>query len=102
LGGLAAASPPDVNAIRAQGQILAQVAGQLPGLFPAGSGPDSGTPTRASPAIWTNAAGFSEQVRNFNTAAQAVANASTPEAAAAAARGVGAACQSCHSQFRTQ
>jgi cytochrome c556 len=103
IGGAARAlnGATDAAIIRTNAQTVAQIAQQLPSLFPAGSGPESGTPTRASPAIWTNAAGFAEQTRAFNTAAQAVLNAPTPEAAATAARALGGACGSCHTQFRT-
>lgn len=101
LQGLVSATPPDLAAVRAQGATLSQIAAQLPGLFPAGSGPESGVQTRASAAIWSNSAGFAEQARAFNTAAQGLANAQTPEAAQASMRALGGACQSCHSQFRT-
>lgn len=80
---------------------IARVAQQFPTLFPVGSGPESGVPTRASAAIWSNAAGWQQQTRAFAAAAQAVAAATTPEARTAATQQLGGTCQSCHSQFRT-
>jgi cytochrome c556 len=78
-------------------------AARLPGLFPAGSGPESGQPTEALPAIWTNPTQFSAELRGFTTAVAALdAARATGDVAAtrAAADTLGKTCKSCHSKFR--
>jgi cytochrome c556 len=97
------ASAPNLADIRANAQTISALASEFPTWFPSGSGPAAGLDTRAKPEIWSDSAGFSDQVRQFQTEAQALAAASTGEdigAIAAQTRAVGQSCASCHARFR--
>lgn len=56
---------PDVARIRQQAGVLASSAEQLPSWFPAGSGPDVHTKSRAKAEIWSDAQGFAGAHRNL-------------------------------------
>lgn len=100
-GDSARSGTPDLALIRTNAQTIARIAQELPASFPAGSGPESGLETHAKAEVWTNAAGFAEQVRLFQTASQDLATA--PDAEIGARLGqLGARCGSCHTAFRAQ
>jgi cytochrome c556 len=82
--------------------IKSQVA-LLPGLFPAGSGPESGQKTDAKPEIWTNPAQFAAEMHGLTTATDALDAARQTgdvNATRAAAAALNQTCKSCHSKFR--
>ena len=87
----------------AAARTLAATGRQQAALFPNGTGPSSGVKTAALPAIWSNRSGFDGQMKAFVAQAdKMVAAANTGNAAAIGAqfKAVGAACASCHKQFR--
>lgn len=89
----------DADAAKAAFEKIAEDMATFPTLFPEGS--DQGK-TTASPAIWTDKAGFEA------IAAKVVADATAGAAAAsggvdaikAPAMAIGGSCQSCHEKFR--
>ena len=97
------ASTPDLASIRANAQILANLAQQLPTWFPAGSGPESGEHTGAKAEIWTHNADFLVKAHGLQTeTAQLVTVAAGTDVAAigAEAHAVGERCGACHSVYR--
>ena len=58
------ATPPDVNSVRTQTAIMASTAAKIPGMFPAGTGPDVGK-TRAKPEIWKQQALFLKKSKDY-------------------------------------
>ena len=72
--------------------------------FPVGSGPAPGLKTLAKPEIWAKPAEFRAAQAGLVRAAdalQAAATSGNADAIRGAARGLGAACKTCHDQFRT-
>lgn len=97
LGGLVANF--DAAAVRAQGQILVDNGNKIKALF--GPGTDQNDPG-ASPAIWTDAAGFQAIADKFITDATAVMNAADGPALKAALTTLQGNCGACHKQYRIQ
>jgi cytochrome c556 len=97
--GLANKAPAKSYALPATG--LAHFAQSLPALFdPRTQGLG---PTEASPAIWTDAAGFAARVEQYRTATGqllAAVNADDPAATAAALASTKAACKACHEAYQ--
>ncbi len=96
---------PDVALIRANARTLDTLAGRVPRWYPAGTGPESGVKTEASPTIWTNRAGFNTAARNFAGATRGLKNAANKGDLAAirtATGGVGPTCKGCHDNFRVK
>jgi cytochrome c556 len=96
-------SSPDLGDIRANAQTISSLAAEFPTWFPAGTGPDAGLDTKAKMAIWSNAASFADEVRQFQAAAQNLSTASAGADATvigAGARALGQRCASCHTGFR--
>jgi cytochrome c556 len=95
-------APFDEAAVIAAAESLIADAEAIPDAWaenvPGGSD-DSGS----SPAIWEDKAAFDAIAAEMGTAAAAVRDAAPQgvEAVAAAFGGVGATCQTCHQQFRT-
>jgi len=92
---LAAAAEP-IATLKAQAAVL-------PTLFPPDSGPQSGQPTEALPAIWERPADFAAKMNGFTGAVDALdAAAATGNLAAAkaAAASLGKTCKACHDAFR--
>ncbi|RZJ04795.1 MAG: cytochrome c [Brevundimonas sp.] len=84
-------------------RALARWAHALPGLFPAGSGAESGVRTKAKAEIWSDRAGFEAKAAAYAAAADRLAELSRGEDAAAFAAQwteVRASCQSCHDVYR--
>jgi cytochrome c556 len=85
----------------APARAIADVAPRIKGWFPPGS--DTGQPTRALPAIWSDRAGFDRAADGFVTQAAAlVAAAESGDAArlASALQATGQACGVCHRPYR--
>lgn len=100
---------PDAQKIRAAAVIVAAKARDMPGWFPAGSGPQDGLRTEASQAVWTDTAGFKAQLDQFATASTALTAAADGFAAGQPALALqeavkqsGAACKACHQKFREE
>lgn len=98
-------SAPDVKVIQANAATIDRLAPQVPGWFPAGTGPEAGVKTEARAEIWTKPEEFSAAATNFATAArQFNATAQTGDIAAigAAMKQLGGSCKGCHDKFRTE
>lgn len=96
-------SAPDVPRIQREAATLASLAGQIPGWFPAGSGPDVNLKSRAKAEIWSDPEGFRrahetylQQAQNFNRTAQG----GDINAIRQAAQELGKSCGNCHDDFR--
>ena len=95
---------PDLAAVRQNAEIVANLAPQIPGWFPPGTGPDVGK-TDAKADIWqkpedflAKSTAFTAAARAFNTAAQG-----TDLAAIRAAQGtMGKTCKACHDLYREE
>lgn len=98
-------SAPDVAVIQANAATLDRLAPQVPGWFPAGTGPEAGVKTEARAEIWSKPEEFSAAAANFATAArQFNATAQTGDVAAigAAMKQLGGSCKGCHDKFRAE
>jgi len=103
LGKVLDAPAPDLAAAAKPIAALKAEAAALPALFPAGSGPESGQPTEALPAIWEKPADFAARMNGFTEAVAALeAAAATRSVAAtrAASANLGKTCKACHDEFR--
>jgi cytochrome c556 len=86
-------------------RALARWAHALPGLFPAGSGQESGVATKAKAEIWTNRADFEAKAAAYAAAADRLAELSRgddPAAFSAQWTAVRASCQACHDVYRAE
>ena len=84
-------------------RALSRWAHAVPGLFPEGSGPESGVQTNAKPEIWTDRAGFEAKAADYAAAADRLAELAQGEDAAAFSAQwtvVRASCQSCHDAYK--
>jgi cytochrome c556 len=93
---------PDVNVVRAQTSTMASTAAKIPGLFPAGTGPEAGK-TRAKPEIWKQPDAFRQKAKDFLVAAQAIdaaAKAGDLNKVMSLHENVDKACDGCHKPFR--
>ena len=82
---------------------LARWAHAVPGMFPAGSGPEAGVPSNARAEIWSDRAGFEARAADYAAAADRLAElAAGDDAAAFAAQWavVRATCQACHDGYK--
>ena len=97
------AGKPDWGKIRASAATMQKLSGQIPGWFPAGSGPESGAKTHAKAAIWTDAAGFQAALKPLQPAVarlDTAARAGDADALQEAVKAAGAACGGCHKKYR--
>lgn len=81
------------------------LAGKVPSLFPAGTGPSSGEKTKANAEVWTDPAGFKAAAGTFAAqAAKLNAAAQTGDAAQVqeAFKGVGGTCKGCHDKYKAK
>jgi cytochrome c556 len=97
------AGKPNWGKIRSSAATMQKLSGQIPGWFPAGSGPESGGKTHAKAEIWSDAAGFqaalkplAPAVAKLNVAAKAGDKAALQDAVKEA----GGACGGCHKKYR--
>lgn len=66
----------------------------------AGTGPESGQPTKAKAEMWTDKAGFKAEMDKANAATTALSKAADAAAAQTAAKAVLATCNTCHAKYR--
>ncbi len=90
----------DASVANAALEVWAEAAWDFGKLFPEGT--ETGFDTEAAPAIWTDRAGFDEQLAQFSEATEAAvaANPQDLEALKAAAGPVFKVCKSCHESYR--
>ena len=96
---------PDIAVARAQAPVIAGLAPQVVDWFPVGSGVESGTETEALPAIWERRAEFDRRAQALVDASAALQTASASgdlPGVRTASAAVGAACKSCHTDFRAK
>lgn len=82
---------------------LARWAYAVPGMFPAGSGPEAGVPSNARAEIWSDRAGFEARAADYAAAADRLAELAAGDDAAAFAEqwtAVRATCQACHDGYK--
>ena len=94
---------PALDNLKKYAAVIDGKAGKLPGLFPAGTGPEAGVKTGAKPEIWQKWDEFQRDAGAFDGAAHALnAAAQSGDVATVkkAAQAVGEACKTCHETFR--
>ena len=82
---------------------LARWAHAVPGMFPAGSGPEAGVQSNARAEIWSDRAGFEARAADYAAAADRLAELAAGDDAAAFAEqwtAVRATCQACHDGYK--
>ncbi|MCS6624671.1 cytochrome c [Roseibacterium beibuensis] len=100
-GSIDAGQPPASQ--RFATRSLSRWAHAVPGMFPAGSGPEAGVQTNAKAEIWTDRAGFEARAADYAAAADRLAElAASEDAAAFGAQWttVRATCQACHDAYK--
>jgi len=93
----------DFATAQAKATEVAMSAKALGGLFPPGSGPDSGVKTRAKAEIWSDSAGFTAAYAKFTAATDALVAATAAkdtDKTKAALGAVQQGCGGCHSGYR--
>ena len=93
---------PDIKVVRAQTATMAAAGPRIPGMFPAGTGPDVGK-TRAKPEIWAKKDLFIQKSKDYFAAAQAINTAARSgdlNKVMALHENVDKACKACHDPFR--
>ncbi|MGO4166455.1 c-type cytochrome [Novosphingobium sp. YAF33] len=96
-------SAPDFAAVSASATSIQTDAGKIVGLFPKGSGKESGEKTQALPAIWDKPAEFTAAAEKLAAAAgklKIAADAKDAAGAQVAMGEIGGACKGCHENFR--
>nr|WP_314467141.1 cytochrome c [uncultured Novosphingobium sp.] len=96
-------SAPDFAAVSASATSIQTDAGKIVGLFPKGSGKDSGEKTQALPTIWDKPAEFTAAADKLAAAAgklKIAADAKDAAGAQMAMGEIGGACKGCHETFR--
>ena len=84
-------------------RALARWAHAVPGMFPAGSGPEAGVTTKAKPEVWSDRAGFEAKAADYAAAADRLAELAAGEDAAAFAAQwavVRQSCNACHTVYK--
>jgi len=97
------AGDPSAGDMQKYTAVINGKATRLPGLFPAGTGPEAGVKTGAKPEIWQKWDEFQKDAGTFDAAVHALdAAAQSGDVAAVrkAAQGLGEACKTCHETFR--
>ena len=90
----------DAAVVQSTGARIVEIADEYGTLFIDGS--ESGGNTKASPAIWSNRAGFDAEIMKLKDAGSALASASSEADFKAAFGEFGATCRSCHSQYQSR
>lgn len=94
---------PSIERVQREAAALAEKAKQVPGWFPAGTGPESGTRTRAKAEIWANNQDFQQRAQTLGQASSAFAQAAQSgdlAAIRAAMPALGDSCKQCHDRYR--
>lgn len=94
---------PNVAVIRQSAGVITGFSRDLPGWFPAGSGPETGRETRAKAEIWREGEAFRARHEALAAAAgrfNILAQGGDIEAIRAESRTLGKACAECHDRFR--
>jgi cytochrome c556 len=97
-------SNPDLDKIRKGADTIATLAPQVPGWFPAGSGPEAGK-THAKAEIWQRPDDFAAKAKAFEQAATAfrtTAQGTDLEAIRSAHADLGKSCKACHDLYREE
>jgi len=98
-------SDPELPAIRAGALAIGKFTASQTKLFPKGSGPESGLPTRTKAEAWTDAAGFAKAQAGFTAAAAQLSRAAVGgniEQIQSAHLLVGQQCAACHAKYRAK
>jgi cytochrome c556 len=94
---------PDKAQVAALSKRVNEIAPQIGGWFPAGTGPEAGVKTRAKPDIWAKPAEFQAAARALPVETAKLASLGAMgdiEAAKAQFKVVGGKCGACHTPFR--
>ena len=94
---------PSMETVQREAAALAEKARQVPGWFPAGTGPESGTRTRAKAEIWASNQDFQQRAQTFIQASSAFSQAAQGgdvAAVQAAMPALGDSCKHCHERYR--
>ncbi len=97
------AGSPSISTIQRHAAQIAEFAPQVPSLFPAGTGPETGHRTRAKAEIWSDNQTFRQRAAAFETAAtrfNQAAQSGDIAAVRAALPALGDSCKNCHDRFR--
>lgn len=97
------ADTPDLAVIRASAKKAHDLARAEPHWFPKGSGPESGTNTKAKPEIWSDPAGFKLALASLETESGKLVKVSAGtdiDAIKAQVKATGMACGGCHNKFK--
>ena len=98
LGAIAKKQAPfDAAVVTASATTIADNLKKAATLFPAGSG---GGESKAKPEIWTDAAGFDQQMKDAHAAAVALQSVKDEAAFGPALGALGAKCKNCHDMYR--
>jgi cytochrome c556 len=98
------ADSPNLQPVRQNAAVIADLAPKVGGWFPVGTGPDVGK-TGAKPEIWAKPEDFAAKSRDFNQAAQAflaAANGNDLAAIRTAQGNLGKSCKACHDLYREE
>ncbi|MDP1642016.1 MAG: cytochrome c [Phenylobacterium sp.] len=96
---------PDMAQIVPAAERMNVLASQIPGWFPAGTGPDDGVKTDALATVWTDPDGFAAAQTRLATATtrlQELAIAGDAAGLREHVKMVGASCGGCHDNFRVE
>jgi len=97
------AAKGEVKTLENPAKAMARFAGIVPSLFPAGTA--AGSNTKATPEVFSDAAGFKTAAMALGTAATALAEAAKAgdaDAVAAQIKAVGDSCGNCHKTYRAK
>jgi cytochrome c556 len=97
------ADEPSIDTIRTHAAVVARIAPQVGGWFPAGTGPETGVPMRAKAELWANAADFRQRSAVLVVAARrvdAAARAGNVDEFKAAFPALRQSCADCHELYR--
>jgi cytochrome c556 len=95
---------PDLGKVRAGAATISRLAPEVPGWFPAGTGPDVGK-TEARAEIWQKPEDFAAKSEEFQKAAVAfetAAGGSDVAAIRSAHANLGKSCKACHDSYREE
>ncbi len=100
-----ATASPNPSLVRLATQEVKYASDDLPGWFPAGTGPETGVEMRAFAEVWSDSEGFAEISTRFRESAAALhatAQDDDLDAARSQVRAVGEACKDCHDRYRAE